>query len=155
MKFVFLDIDGVLNNSKTKVAEKDLIATDDKNVNNLKRIIKKTCAEIVLVSSWKEFWDKENKGIQGDIANEIDEKLSRFGLSVYDKTKGGVFFGRGKGVLDYVSAHDTESFVIIDDSASDYIEKDLSDHWVKTDGENGGLTFELADKAIKILNGDI
>ena len=155
MKYIFLDIDGVLNNSRTKNAGEDLIAIDDGNVRNLKRIIKKTCAEIVLVSSWKECWDKENKDNQGDIADEIDEKLSHFGLSVYDKTEGGVFFGRGKGVLDYVSAHDAESFVIIDDSASDYIEKGLSDRWVRTDGENGGLTSDLADKAIRILNGDI
>ena len=155
MKYIFLDMDGVLNNSKTKAAGKDLIAIDDGNVRNLKKIIKKTCAEIVLVSSWKECWNKKENYNQGHLADEINEKLSRFGLSVYDKTEGGVFFGRGKGVLDYVSAHDTESFVIIDDSASDYFEKGLFDRWVRTDGENGGLTSELADKAIRILNGDI
>ena len=152
MKFIFLDIDGVLNNSKTKTAGEGSVFLDETNVKNLKRIIEKTCAEIVLVSSWKEGWDKHEKSMQSGIANELDKAFASFGLSVYDKTEGGVFFGRGEGVKKYLAENNADGFVIIDDSASDYVENGLSDNWIRPCGEAGGLTPDLSDKAIAILN---
>ncbi len=155
MKFIFLDIDGVLNNSKTYDDRKTPVLLDRKNMRNVGRIVDSTDAKIVLVSSYKDSWSKFTYSGQGVIGRYLVLKFSEYGLSIYDKTEtAGSLDCRGKGVKKYIEEHETESFVIIDDSESDYIKEGLSDNWVQTNKESGGLTKPLALQAIKIL-GDI
>lgn len=154
MKVIFLDIDGVLNCEGSRSRCVGYRGVDDKKVETLAKIIKATGAEIVLISTWKEGWRKTDKAHQGILANYLDKKLKKQGLSVFDKTRdyiGERYLSRGEGVLDYLVNNKVENYVILDDYQFDYDSCGLTDSYVKTDNYNGGLTEELAKKAIEIL----
>lgn len=155
MKVVFLDIDGVLNEEKSRSRCCGYKGIDDKKVENLALIIKKTNAAIVLISTWKDDWRKTDKAHQGIMANYLDRKLKKQGLVILDKTKSidknGFHFSRGEGILQYLADNKVEKYVILDDYQFDYDSCGLSDYYIKTDAYNGGLTEELAVKAIKLL----
>ena len=155
MKILFLDIDGVLNCEDSRSRCVGYRGIDDKKVENLASIVKATGAEIVLISTWKEDWRKTDKVHQGMMANYLDKKLKKQGLTALDKTCdyiGERYLSRGEGILEYLTRHEVESYVILDDFQFDYDSCGLTDNYVKTDNYNGGLTEELAEKAIGILN---
>lgn len=155
MKVVFLDIDGVLNEEKSRSRCCGYLGIDDKKVENLALIIKKTNAAIVLISTWKDDWRKTDKFHQGMMANYLDKKLKKQGLVILDKTKNidknGFHFSRGEGILQYLADNKVEKYVILDDYQFDYDSCGLSDYYIKTDAYNGGLTKELVGRAIQIL----
>lgn len=154
MKVIFLDIDGVLNCEGSRSRCVGYRGIDDNKAKNLAKIIKATGAEIVLISTWKEGWRKTDKAHQGILANYLDKKLKKQGLSVFDKTRdyiGERYLSRGEGVLDYLVNNKVENYVVLDDYQFDYDSCGLTDSYVKTDNYNGGLTEELAKKAIEIL----
>ena len=55
MKVIFLDIDGVLNTPSSESRCGEYIGIDDEKVKKLKKIVEKTKAEIVLISTWKKY----------------------------------------------------------------------------------------------------
>ena len=157
MKIIFLDIDGVLNEEKSRSRCCGYKGIDDKKAENLASIVKATGAEIVLISTWKDDWRKTDKARQGMMANYLDKKLKKQGLRVLDKTESvdkasGFHLSRGEGILQYLSTHAVEKYVILDDYQFDYDGCGLTENYVKTDNKGGGLTEELSQKAIKILN---
>ena len=120
------------------------------------KIVKATGAEIVLISTWKDDWRKTDKRHQGMMANYLDRKLAKQGLTILDKTESvdrvsGFHLSRGEGILQYLSTHSVEKYVILDDFQFDYDGCGLTENYVKTDYENGGLTEELAKKTIEVL----
>lgn len=155
MKVIFLDIDGVLNEEKSRSRCCGYLGIDDKKVENLAKIVEETNAKIVLISTWKDDWRKTYKAHQGMMANYLDRKLKKQGLVALDKTKSidkhGFHFSRGEGILQYLADNKVEKYVILDDNQFNYDSCGLSDYYIKTDAYNGGLTEELAVKAIKLL----
>ena len=156
MKAIFLDIDGVLNEGKSRSRCCGYKGIDDNKAKNLASIVKATGAEIVLISTWKDDWRKTDKIHQGMMANYLDKKLKKQGLVVLDKTESvdkasGFHLSRGEGILHYLSAHTVEKYVILDDYQFDYDGCGLTSNYVKTDNNNGGLTEDLAEQAIKVL----
>ena len=159
MKVIFLDIDGVLNEEKSRSRCCGYKGIDDKKVENLATIVKATGVEIVLISTWKDDWRKTDKAHQGMMANYLDKKLKKHDLSVLDKTESvdrmnGFHLSRGEGILQYFATHTVEKYVILDDYQFDYDGCGLTENYVKTDNNNGGLTEELSQKSIEILNGE-
>lgn len=155
MKVIFLDIDGVLNCEGSRSRCAGYRGIDDKKAESLAKIVRATGAEIVLVSTWKEEWRKTDKAHQGMMANYLDKKLKKQGLTVLDKTPAYIedeILSRGEGILYYLHRHEVKNYVILDDYQFDYDSCGLTDNYVKTDNYNGGLTDELAQKTIKILN---
>lgn len=157
MKVIFLDIDGVLNEEKSRSRCCGYKGIDDKKVGNLASIVNATGAKIVLISTWKDDWRKADKARQGMMANYLDKKLKKQGLTVFDKTESvgkasGFHLSRGEGILQFLSTHTVEKYVILDDYQFDYDGCGLTGNYVKTDNKNGGLTEELSQKAIEILN---
>ena len=156
MKVIFLDVDGVLNEKKSRSRCCGYLGIDDQKAENLAGIVKATGAEIVLISTWKDDWRKKDKAHQGMMANYLDKKLQKQGLTVLDKTESvdkasGFPLSRGEGILQYLSAHAVEKYVILDDYQFDYDGCGLTENYVKTDNEKGGLTEEIAMQAIRVL----
>ena len=140
MKVIFLDIDGVLNNARSNEESLTFPSIDEDNLQHLKRTIDATNASIVLTSTWKEDY-QDNDAIR----SFINEKVPVFDTT-HDK-----ILNRGKGILNYLSAHrDVEGFVVLDDEAYDFVECGLVDHCVKT-SYGCGLTEMDAERAIRIL----
>ncbi len=154
MKIIFLDIDGVMNNTRTKERCGYNTGIENNALILLKRIVDTSSAKICLVSSWKEFWFKEDKKSQDEMANYLDNRMYEFGLEIWDKTN--EIQKRGKEINNYISrllnqGINVESFVILDDELLDYREEGLVHNLVYTDYKQG-LTIEDANKAINILS---
>lgn len=138
-KLLFLDIDGVLNTPFSKSWCGDNVGIEKDKLDLLKKIIDNTGALIVLISTWKQSWQKD---------------IKRKYLQIYDKTPNqanGVWLSRGEGILYYLDYLGTDRFVIIDDCQFDYDGCELTDYFVQTSTEVG-LCDEHVQKAIKLLN---
>lgn len=159
MKVIFLDIDGVLNTPSSESRCGEYIGIDDEKVEKLKKIVKKTKAEIVLISTWKKYWRKEEKlkPLQDYSATYLDERLAKQGLKAIDKTKDkadGRYLSRGEGILEYVYRNNVENYIILDDCQFDYDGCDLSDKLIKAN-QTEGLTEKEVKTACRILVNNI
>ena len=150
MKVIFLDIDGVLNgNLFVPKEDKPGVLIDNTRLELIKQIIDVTDAEIVLSSSWREHWEK-NENECNDIGREINEIFSRIGLSVYDKTPKH-HNDRKQEIIDWLYEHpDVSEFVVIDDTP--FAEGVLQNHFVLTSHLRYGIDENDAKQVISILN---
>ena len=155
MKAIFLDIDGVLNTPSSESRCGEYIGIDDDKVEKLKKIVEETKAEIVLISTWKKYWRKEEelKPLQDYSANYLDEKLAKQGLKAIDKTKDksdGRYLSRGESILEYVYRNNVENYIILDDCQFDYDGCGIADKLVKTN-KTEGLTEKEVITACRAL----
>lgn len=155
MKIIFLDVDGVLNCGNTNDICMGFTGIEDRLVKQLQKIVKATGAKIVLVSSWRYYWEQSDKENQDELGTYLDRKLSKQGLYILDKTDPHCLYARGRGIHEWLNGKYVESFVILDDETHDYEAVNLSNRWIQTyDVDDGGITDEDVEKAIKILNGE-
>ena len=152
-------MDGVLNCLTTEDRCGRYIGIEDQKVSYLKQIVDASHAKIVLVSTWKEFWEKEPfKKHQDYLANYLDQKLAKQGLKIVDKTddyQGAI--NRGAGIQEYLSFLKrneiaVNNYVILDDLVFDYLQTKLTKNLVRTSYDKGGLQPNHVKKAISILN---
>jgi hypothetical protein len=148
MKLIFLDIDGVLNhehfNDRSRLHRGHAICPVA--VQNLREIIKRTGAKIILSSTWR-------RGIH---QIEIRELFSHYDLDQYILGKIGILENQIRGneikeLLDGCDEDFVESFVTLDD---DDDMGDLLPFLVQTVNEQGirvGLMADQREEAIKIL----
>ena len=151
MKIIFLDVDGILNSNDTEDVFRGLIGLDYSGIKLLREIVDATKAEIVLVSTWKLGWHKD-KSRNSMLANYLDTRLAEEGLTIIDKT-GGHMNLRGHGIIDWLSEHPTDSWIVLDDEIfEDYEECGILPHLVKTSFYDGGLKDKHVEMAINLLN---
>lgn len=152
-KVIFLDIDGVLNCRITNDRLHGALGIDPDKLNRLKQIVEVTGATIVLISSWKDYWEREYKEQQDDFANYLDLRLKSENLQIYDKTED-KYWNRGEGILNWIKVHDVMSFIIVDDERFDYDNFEvLSKRLIETTegADNGGLQDTHVKRAISLL----
>lgn len=152
-KVIFLDIDGVLNDAATdEYTPAKFMGIDDYKVKFLRQIVDATGASIVLTSTWKTEWSKNEEFLSVDGAY-LNSKLAEESLHILDKTTDKIL-DRGAGIMRWLNDHpEVKSWVVIDDDIfTDYKEYDVLPHLVKT-SFYFGLTQEHASQCIKILNG--
>lgn len=156
MKVIFLDVDGVLNSEPYFMEHLNDMRQnpiDPEGVRRLERIVSSTGAQIVLSSSWRGGWDRDpdKMDIDGQV---LTENLSRYGLTIYDKTDYIEFGRRAREIKAWLKAsrEKVESFVILDDCNYAWDKHGLGKRWVRTEYIDGGLLDEDVDKAIAILN---
>ena len=148
MKYIFLDIDGVLNNERTVTRSPDgYVGISDSLTKRLEKIIKATGASVVLTSTWKDLSSPE------DLAY-MKMRLKRHFAAPIGKTHEKNLSLRGLGIKEFLKEHECEQFVILDDFTFDFEKEGLTDHLVLTN-ETDGLTEEDVERAIRILNGDL
>ena len=144
--------DGVLNSNDSEDTFKCFIGIDYSGVRLLKEIVDATGAEIILVSTWKLSWDKDNKSRQDSLGAYLDQRLVEEGLRILDKTEGHMRY-RGHGIIDWLSKHPTDSWIVLDDEIfEDYEECGIMPHLVKTSFYDGGLKDKHVELAIALLN---
>lgn len=168
-KVVFLDFDGVLNTEYNQnmlryhgKAWRDVHGAlfDSEAVAQLKRIVDETGAEIVIESSWKylgleamqQMWAERNMpGVVIDITSSSPSDNWLLSANLDDMDPANCNW-KGAEIASWIADNlNAEArFVIIDD---EYVILDSQyAHFVQTNPYNG-ITPELADKAIEILNG--
>lgn len=168
-KIIFLDFDGVLNTEhyqrflsfQGKAWEDEYGAFfDPESVLQLRRIVEATNADIVIESSWKfygletmqEMWKRRN--MPGKVIDITPSSVSDSWLLAADLNDINPAMGHCKGmeIASWLSdnAPKDARYVIIDDEH--VIMESQSPYFLLTDSYDG-ITAEIADKAISILNG--
>lgn len=150
MKIIFLDIDGVLNSFKYDSERKP----EDGNIDAtrlplLKRLVDYTGAKIVLTSTWRKFWERDQESIIYEAGKEINRIFASAGLEIFDKTP---VLGRRKDeIFAWIKQNkEVEVFCIIDDICFGWDE--LAPFLVNTNPRIGrGLEEKHIEKSISIL----
>ena len=149
-KILFLDVDGVLNNGKwaekvQKTENRSILNNAmlyPKSLQQLKRIIDETGAQIVVSSSWRQI---------SRLMTALTQQLNLYGLSIADTTP---YTGadRGEDISAWLSNHpEVTEYAILDDDS------DMTthiNHLTQTSFQTG-LRKEEADNCIDILNNNI
>lgn len=146
-KVIFLDFDGVINDYFT------FDSVNDYNVSILKKIIEKTDATIVVTSSNKYAFQRNNKlqNNQSRIYTEYIKELNQKGIKVSGFTPY-VNGNREDEILKYLEMHPKiEQYLIIDD---DYIIESCKDHEIYLDLQSG-LREKHLIPALNILEGNL
>lgn len=168
-KIIFLDFDGVLNTEHNQnmllykgKAWKDKYGAffDPKAVAELNRIVEETKADIVIESSWKylgleamrQMWRDRN--MPGNVIDVTPSSASNNWLlnANLDEMDPAHTQWKGVEIASWIAEnlHDEDRYVIIDD---EYVILDSQlPHFIITNPYDG-IIPELADRAIKLLNG--
>ena len=173
MRYLFLDIDGVLNTWRHEklLSEKNLPITDEyghffdpEAVKNLRYITEATNAKIVITSSWRfdglqtmqALWKHRN--MPSEVVGITPQLMT---AKIYDAdTKQNwekhPFGSRGIEIDEWLRLHTNEklepyTFAIIDDE-NDYL-LHHADHVVLTDPFMG-ITKDIADRIVRILKNE-
>lgn len=145
LKILFLDIDGVCNNRKTRERQGDtkFIGIKPELADRVRRIIEETGCKVVLSSSWRLF-DSSRKWARENVCDFID---------VTPDLQKGAIWGmtyRGFEVQAWLANHPSvKRYAILDDS-SDFL---WGQPLFRTTWEHG-LTDEITNQVIAHLNGE-
>ena len=125
---------------------------DETRLTLLKRIVDETGAQIVLSSSWRKHWDKD-ESLCDRIGRELNAVFAEHGMSVYDKTVCPASNDRAAEIRAWLkSRNDVEAFVILDDVPFGW-GAELQEHLVRTNYAVGrGLEESHVLKSIEILS---
>lgn len=173
MNIVFLDVDGELTYSDYD--NKETANIDVEKVKLLKEICDKTNAKVVISSSWRgwegytpriyhiliDILTSNDIEVLGDTPHLPTEFENRSELpkilSMDDMAKLKLKHGTGRAaeIQKWISEHDVDNYVILDDEDFDWSDYGYDKHWVQpTWFGDGGLKREHVDKAIEILRGE-
>ena len=169
-KVIFLDVDGVLNSSRTLYED---ISLEDDLISNLKELVDKTGAKIILSSSWRlsteaiatlmDRLDKFGLAISGMTCDGVDlDWLEKYEFDVTKKYLDTKFdwdenrqikitHDRGAEIFKWLHDHDDCAYVILDDEIED-IKPYFSESVIVKTSYKTGLTKEDVKKAVQILN---
>ena len=169
-KVIFLDVDGVLNSDRTLYED---ISLEDDLILNLKEIVDKTKAKIILSSSWRlsteavaTLMDKLDKfglvisgmtcdGVDLDLLEKYEFDATKKYLDTkfdYDENKQiKITYDRGAEIFKWLCYHDDCTYVVLDDEIED-IKPYFNESVIVKTSYKTGLTKEDVKKAVQILN---
>lgn len=158
-KYIFLDVDGVLNGQHS-FNETCLYPF---YLNNLKELINKTNAKIILSSSWRNFLHKENNKYvpnkEGGYGDKLIKAFDELNLEIHDTTELGYSTKkRGFQIKEWLDNYaDKEYKYIILDDDDDMLTEQF-EYFIKTkfNGKSikdEGLNENILNKAILLLEG--
>lgn len=164
IKIIFLDCDGVLNDELTEDRCNGYIGLEAEYLNNLKKIVDATGAEIVLSSTWRLSQTHSGRLIVG-MYEYLEKRLLEIGLKIKDITPDMNGNRRGYEIIEWINNNKVDRFVVLDDCFYIGFDKDIIvDHWVETsfycdyintETKRGGLQEDNVRRAITILNRDV
>ena len=152
-KFIMLDVDGVLNCTKTKkhlqVCDKFKFV-DTRKVLRLRDIVERTGAQLVLTSTWRHGADTNAFFLDKMAYCELLEEFRRVRCPIWtDITPYLPSAKRWQEINAWLMLHDVDDFIILDDWGEDEF-RPMMDRLVKCDPSKG-LTKERAELAIQML----
>lgn len=165
-KYLFLDIDGVLNHDvwfnspsyKNNQANWQVSMFDPTCVERVNRILQETGAKLVVSSSWRDMKDLPEIFAGVGLPTEFDitpyaEVIypDAFPITDFFSDETDVRYWRGSEIKWYLdhNANEDYTYCILDDDC-DMLDEQL-EYFVSTSNPKG-LTDKLTDKAIEILN---
>ena len=163
-KYIFLDIDGVLNSEHTW-DQQSASTISDQYLENLRTIVEETDAKLVLSSSWRVYFGENVNDPKNSLAINLVKSLAKHNLKRYSSTpfvKGEFSNERGLEIKTYIEQNKITDYVVIDDEEfsdfkthldmSRFVQTTFGDE--TTNIETEGLNKKIAGKAIEILKGN-
>ena len=147
--YIFLDIDGVLNNHKP--LENNTCGINKENIAALNLIMDECDPFIILSSAWRSLIAREDLSLRG-----FEIMLQTHGLKCFNKLVSHTRFqmfqdNREEEILEYIIDNRIHNYVILDDLPLDFTNLNIPAYrFIKTD-PHLGLTIEDAQKAISTL----
>lgn len=135
MKVIFLDIDGVLNTNSDREISNDKLKL-------LSELVSKTGAEIVLSSSWRNWWNNPKTNIPGSFIINWKKQFLDNNLSITLTTE--LECPKNLSIEKFIIRHDVKCFIVLDDEPIDIA------NLVQTNGDVG-LTQSDCLKAAHLL----
>lgn len=141
--YLFLDVDGVLNNQKIIQESKKMQVIDEQNLINLNKLIKIIKTEynclIILNSSWQ---------LVNENIDILKSYLNRYNLRIDDYLKIDNQKNKGELIIEYCNKYQIPPFniLILDDGMI----SEIKDRLIKCNFNQGFTEVEL-QKAIKLL----
>lgn len=174
MKVIFLDVDGELTYSNYENSETANI--DIEKVKLLKEICDKTDAKVVISSSWRgtenytpriyntliDILTSNDIEVLGDTPHlptefegDVSDIVASTTLEALSHFKFKYGTGRAAEIQKWISEHEVDNFVILDDEDFDWSDYGYENNWIQpTWFGDGGLKREHVDKAIEILGAE-
>ena len=155
IKCIFVDVDGVLNCSKTQKRldiSHEFFFVDTRKVLRLRDIVERTGAQLVLSSTWRFGADPKAFYLEKMAYCELLEEFRRVRCPVWtDITPYLPSAKRWQEINAWLILHpEVDEFIILDDWGEDEFHP-MMDRLVKCDARFG-LTKERAELAVKMLN---
>ena len=151
MKIIFLDIDGVLNDTEYRKnhAGLDKILSPEKII-LLRQLAKKSGAEIVLTSTWRAYLFKKPLFKNSEEKEYLSDTLNSFGVHLYDLTPWIDASEKNLEIKEWLDKHSNiENYVILDDSVFDW-DYELEKYFVQV---QDGLSEKDVENAANLLKG--
>lgn len=136
MKVIFLDIDGVLNTNSDREISNDKLKL-------LSELVSKTGADVVLSSSWRNWWNHPKTNVPGSFITKWKNQFLDNNLSITLTTEPEC--PKNLSIEKFIIQHDIKRFVVLDDQ--NVFDKNL----VQTNGDIGLTQFDC-QKASQLLN---
>ena len=135
MKVIFLDIDGVLNTNSDREISNDKLKL-------LSELVSKTGADVVLSSSWRNWWNNPKTNIPGSFITKWKKQFLDNNLSITLTTE--LECPKNLSIEKFIIRHDVKCFIVLDEEPTDI------SNLVQTNG-NVGLTQSGCQKAVHLL----
>ena len=135
MKVIFLDIDGVLNTNSDKEISNDKLKL-------LSELVSKTGADVVLSSSWRNWWNNPKTNIPGSFITKWKKQFLDNNLSITLTTE--LECPKNLPVEKFTIQYDVKCFIVLDDEPIDI------SNLVQTNGDVG-LTQSDCQRAAHLL----
>ena len=150
---LFLDIDGVICTTLSTRLSGLLRLPPERQVFDplalfwLRRLVRRTGAEIVLCSSWRDALEVDAPLCRAFIGNLYD-RLARNGTPIADAAPRLPSGNKGEEILSWLAEHPGTRYVILDDH--DCFVPEVRPRWVPIP-ENRGLRRKQAKAALKLF----
>lgn len=135
MKVIFLDIDGVLNTNSDREISNDKLKL-------LSELVSKTGADVVLSSSWRNWWNNPKINIPGSFITNWKNQFLDNNISITLTTE--LECPKNLSIEKFIIQHSVKRFVVLDDEPIDIA------NLVQTNAEQG-LTQSDCQKAFQLL----
>ena len=137
MKAIFLDIDGVLNINSDREISSDKLKL-------LSELVSKTGAEVVLSSSWRNWWNNPKTNIPGSFITKWKNQFLDNNISITLTTE--LECPKNLSIEKFIIQHDVKCFVVLDDEPID------TGNLVQTNGDVGLTQIDCLKAARLLLN---
>ena len=154
---IFLDIDGVICTTlSTRLSELlrlplERQVFDPLSLFWLRRLVRRSGAEIVLCSSWRDALEVDDPLCRAFIGN-LYQRLARNGTPIADAAPRLPNGDKGEDILAWLAAHPGERYVVLDDHDCFALGPQVRAHWVPVPVDRG-LRRREAKAALDILLG--
>lgn len=135
MKVIFLDIDGVLNTNSDREISNDKLKL-------LSELVSKTGADVVLSSSWRNWWNNPKINIPGSFITNWKKQFLDNNISITLTTE--LECPKNLSIEKFIIQHDVKRYVVLDDEPIGIA------NLVQTNGDIG-LTQLDCQKAFQLL----